>query len=174
MLTEFDYAIFAIVAFFTIRGFFSGFIAQISSLTGWFFAAWLSNSYSGILCKYVPSNWPGGYFTQRAVAIFLIFSVTLLIFSSLGIIVRRLIDLANLREFDSILGCLFGAIRSMIVILLVFIFAHITPLPKYLFWQRAFTRPVVESILFSLKPHLPKFLNELISITLNMDESKNN
>lgn len=173
MLTEFDYIVFAIFAFFTIRGFFYGFISQVSSLTGWFLAIWLTNSYSGTLSNYIPDNWLGGFFTQKALSIIIIFTVTLLIFSCFGMLMRRLIYVANLRRVDSMFGFMFGAARGVLVILVVFILGHLTPLTKYPFWYNSFSRPVVESVLFSLRPHFPKFLNDLVSITLNSDASRN-
>lgn len=162
MLTEFDYFVCVLFVVVIARGFFYGFFAQITALMGFLLGGWLSNRYCNSISKYIPYNWPGGHITQKILAILLIFSITFLFFTYLGQVIRKLICLLNLRGFDAVLGCIFGAIHGIVFVILIYIFVNMTSLPKYPFWTNSYTRPVIEKMILYLQPHLPTFLNKLI------------
>ena len=116
----FDYTLITIIGLSMVLSLWRGFVREIISLIGlvlaFFAASRVAGDTSDILDDYISNN------TVSDVASFiLVFVLVMMIVGVIGMLVRKLVDMADLTATDRTLGVFFGAARGMLLVGIVFL-----------------------------------------------------
>ncbi|BBO60114.1 CvpA family protein [Mycoavidus sp. B2-EB] len=165
MLTIFDFIVLLVLGFSVLRGLWRGLVAETLGLIGWIVAFIIAVKGVSRVAPYLPAHWPGGQWTQFALAFALIVIVVLLAASVLNVLLNRLVGVVGLGTLNSSLGMLFGLLRGFVlVVALAAVLASITDLPQQRFWREALLRPYVESGVRIMKRMLPDALARYVQV----------
>ena len=132
-LTAIDWVIFVVLALSTLLSLWRGFAREAISLAGWVAAFLIANLLADQLAAMLAdtiSNETGRYVAAFAI----LFAVTLMVASVLGIFAAKLISVTGLSILDRLLGTVFGVTRGIILVLVcVFVLRQLVP-PQDLQW----------------------------------------
>lgn len=119
-MNGFDIFVIIVISFCLIRGYFRGFIREISSIVGVAAGFYGAHTYyvefSLHLGKWI--NW-GAY--GGIASFFLLFCAIFFITSLIGYLIRKVLHVALLGWVDRLCGIVFGALKGFLVISVVFI-----------------------------------------------------
>ena len=151
-----DFVIVVVLLVFGIIGALRGLIREVLSLVtwilscaiAWIFAGNFEGRFEGLTASY----------ELRMVAAFLVlFAIVFLICSTAAFFLNR--SLAHRRSVklpNTILGAAMGAMRAAVVIVIVYLLAGLTPIPKESWWRGAGLTPVFESTALFVADYLPR------------------
>ncbi|MDT8375337.1 MAG: CvpA family protein [Mariprofundaceae bacterium] len=116
----FDYILIGIVGLSVVLSLWRGFVREIISLIGLVAAFFIASRTSGqagdLLGQWISNG------TVADIAGFaLVFVLIMLIVGIIGVIIRKLVDMADLTTTDRTLGIFFGAARGLLLISLAFL-----------------------------------------------------
>jgi len=119
-MNPFDILIIIIFGYCLVRGLFRGLVKEVSSIVGvlgGFYAAYLY--YEGVV------KWLSRFIADTAylniLSFLIIFCLVLIIINVLGTIIKYLLNIAFLGWVDRIFGVLFGMIKGILIVSVVFI-----------------------------------------------------
>jgi membrane protein required for colicin V production len=158
MFTAFDYAVMAVIALSALRGAWRGFVGELFGLVGWIVAFLVACRFVGRVVPWIPSNWPGGEFTQWCLAFALIVIAVVFAAGVLNALLSRIVQVSGLSPVDRSLGLMFGLVRGVVLVLILVVLAGLTELPQQDFWRDSLLRPYAEQGIRELKPLLPPAL----------------
>jgi len=122
-----------------------GFVREIFSLAAWVLALVVAARLGAPLARTIGDTIADPQI--RAVTAFLLlFFVTLLLASLLGVAAYRLVHQSGLKATDRSLGLFFGAVRGIVVVGIVVLVIRGTPLGEHPSYTRAFMRPAAEPV----------------------------
>jgi len=164
MFSWVDYAIVAVIALSIIVSLMRGFVREALSLVTWAVAFWVAFSFSGAL-----SNLLAGYIhsdTLRQIASFgILFIITLLLGAFVNYLLGQLVDSTGLTGTDRILGVVFGFARGVLVISLLLMMVHLTPMPEEDWWKTSVLIPQFQPVELWLHSLLPKSVSDHIQLS---------
>ncbi|MEC5396787.1 CvpA family protein [Uliginosibacterium sp. H1] len=156
-MTVFDYVFLAILGLSTLLGLWRGLVSEVLSLAGWVLAlvlAWKGASLAEPYLAGIAANpW-----ARWAVGFIAIFVLCLILMALLRWLMKELLRSAGLSTSDRLLGSIFGAVRGMLIALVLVLLAGLTALPKEPWWRDAVFAPPLETMVIALKPRLPEDL----------------
>jgi len=138
----FDYTLITIIGLSMVLSLWRGFVREIISLIGlvlaFFAASRVAGDTSDILDDYISNN------TVSDVAAFiLVFVLVMMVVGLIGMMVRKLVDLADLTATDRTLGVFFGAARGMLLIGVVFLIYTSYAKPDHPWMTKSILTPYV-------------------------------
>ncbi len=151
-MSGFDYAVIAILALSVIFGWWRGLVYEVLSLAGWVVALVVSRLFAEKLAPLLPL---AQEYLRLTVAYALLFMCTLLACGVVAWLLSRLVKLVGLGWLDSSLGAVFGALRGVLVLLVLVLLAGLTGLPHQAFWQSAGLSRPMERMAVQAKVWLP-------------------
>lgn len=151
-MTEFDFAVMAILIVSLLLGLWRGFIHEVLSLLGWPIAFLLSNMYADSLAQLIPV---AQELLRVTVVYALIFAVVLIAWSVLVMLFTKLMKAIGSGWPDRALGGLFGVLRGGLVVLVLVLMAGMTTMPEQLFWRDAQMSKTAEDVALLAKAWLP-------------------
>jgi membrane protein required for colicin V production len=119
-MNPFDILIVTILAYGLIRGIFRGLVREISSIVGvlgGFYAAYLYYPHAAKLM----SAWIYNSAYLNILSYLVIFSMVVIIVGILAVVIKYLLNIAYLGWVDRVCGALFGVLKGMLVICVLFI-----------------------------------------------------
>ena len=139
-MNYFDYLLIGVVGLSVVLSLWRGFVREIISLIGLvaaFFAASRASGYAGdFLGKWIPNG------TISDIAGFvLVFVLIMLVVGIIGMIIRKLVDMADLTATDRTLGIFFGAARGILLIALTFLIYTSYAKPDYSWMKESLLTP---------------------------------
>ena len=139
-MNYFDYLLIGVVGLSVVLSLWRGFVREIISLIGLvaaFFAASRASGYAGdFLGKWIPNG------TISDIAGFvLVFVLIMLVVGIIGMIIRKLVDMADLTATDRTLGIFFGAARGVLLIALTFLIYTSYAKPDYSWMKESLLTP---------------------------------
>lgn len=149
-----DLALLAIMAVSVVIGLVRGFVFEVMSWAGWVVAYFAAHWFSDLLAPQLPIGLPGSSVNQVA-AFVLTFIAALLIWAVVSRVIRMLVHATPLSVVDRLLGALFGALRGLLVLLVLATVVSVTPWAKSSAWQASVAAPWLHAALAGLKPVLP-------------------
>lgn len=153
-MTGFDYLVLAIVGISVLFSIMRGFVREILALASWIIAFVVARFYTMDLAPLLPAAIPSE--SLRILAAFLIlFLLTLLLCSLLGIALARVFKKVGLGWLDRGLGALFGVLRGILIVGVLVLLAGFTALPRDTVWRNAMFSAPLEAMVQSLLPWLP-------------------
>lgn len=153
--TTVDFVVIGIVLLSSILGLVRGLVKEVLSLAGFALSMWLSYRYSGDISVEWLKSLPGGDAGRLAVAFLAIFIGTWLVSKILSSLIAKALASAGLSFFDRLLGSAFGAIRGVLIVVVLSTLAALTTLPSSHEWKDALTRPAVEGAVSAVRSWLP-------------------
>lgn len=131
-----DIALAAFLLLSVLIGLMRGFVFELLSLVGWFVAFIAARLLGPMLAPYIPVG-DAGTVLNHWVAFAIVFLAALVIWGLAARLVRALVHATPLGLPDRVLGALFGALRGMVILLLVALLIGLTPLKATLAWQQS-------------------------------------
>jgi membrane protein required for colicin V production len=159
-MTSLDLIALGILLFSCVLGLMRGLTREVLSLLSWFAAFYAAKSFAPLLVPWLPEL--GAPALRHAAALVLIFVAVLIAASLLAAIVGKLVKVAGLGPYDSLLGGLFGAARGGLILLMLTLLAGLTALPKTRLWQTSLIHVHLEQAAVMTKPWLPAELATMI------------
>ncbi len=115
-----DYILIAIVGASMLLSLWRGFVREIISLIGLVAAFLVASRLSGQTGEFL-GQWIGNPTAADVAGFALVFVLVMIVVGLIGVIIRRLVDLAALTATDRTLGIFFGAARGILLIALCFL-----------------------------------------------------
>jgi membrane protein required for colicin V production len=155
-MNAFDFLLMAVVLSFAVIGALRGLVREVLALVTWVLAclfAWIFAGSAQVLFKDALEN-P----EIRLVAGFAVVFVVVFVIGAIAsyivhriLITRRVFRLPNL-----VLGGAMGAARGVVVIVLAFMLAGITPITQYPWWREAMLTPFFQQLAGYVAGYLPQ------------------
>ncbi len=162
-MTGFDYAIIAILAASVLLGAWRGMVSEVMSLGSWIAAFLVAREWGEQVGVQLLAPYFTVTFWQIAGGWVLVFVATILAVSIFRILARKTLHAIGLGFFDRTLGMAFGAIRGVLLILLLVAMGGMTKMPEEPWWRQARLAPLAEQGVTYIKPWLPDDLAKHIA-----------
>ncbi len=164
-----DYVVLGIVLLSILVGALRGFIKEVFSLAVWAAAFLIAFQYSGALALQLESHieLPSA---RTSLAFAGLFLVVLLIGGLITFLIGKLVEKTGLSGTDRLLGGLFGAIRGLILILVLMLVAGLTPVPQDPWWQQSRTIQSLIPLAEWSTQFLPDYILEYMDMTPEIEE----
>lgn len=159
-----DYAVLGIIVISILVGALRGFIKEVFSLAVWAAAFLVAFQYSGALAMMLESHveLPSA---RTSLAFAGLFLVVLLIGGLITFLIGKLVEKTGLSGTDRLLGGVFGALRGLILILVVMLVAGLTPVPQDPWWQQSRTIQSLIPLAEWSAQFLPDYILEYMDLT---------
>ena len=152
----FDYLALGFLAYFVIRGFFSGFVKVVFSFIGmivaFFYSGWLSIKISPYIGDFITTHPKILPVLSYIIAFLLIY----LSFIIVGFIILSILGTLDLTIADYILGAFLGFIKGVLFITIFYIALVIPYPPSQQILNKALTYPVIKYTLKFSSKFLPE------------------
>ena len=150
----FDLAIISVVVLFAVIGIIRGFIREVLSLLSWILAFWLAFTFadttSHLLEPYIDAP------VLRVIAAFAaLFISALLALTIASFLIHKLLSVSGIRGTDRALGGLFGAVKGLVIIAALMLFAHETVLPQEKWWRTSILADHFQPLVWVIRDLLP-------------------
>jgi len=156
-----DYALLGIILLSTLISVFRGFVKEVMSLLGWVLAGWTAFRFSGDFAQFLER-----FITheglQHALAFLVLFVGVLILSVLVNHLVAKLVHLSGLKAIDRILGCVFGALRGGLIVVVAVFLGGISPLAAEPVWSGSFMVGYFEQIATWLAENLPGTMTQSI------------
>lgn len=160
-----DFIIIGILLFSVVISLLRGFVREVMSVASWVVAFLIANNFYPYLATYLTQL--ESPYIRNAVAIAILFVVTLIIGAIVNYIVSQLVDKTGLTGTDRVLGACFGLLRGILIVAaLLFFLDSFTNIAQSDWWKTSKLIPhfsfVVEWFFEQIKAN-----SNLINSTLN-------
>ncbi len=153
-MADLDWIFLAVIALSATVGVVRGLVTEVLSLLSWVMAFVLAQRMAPTVAQWVPMG--GASETMRYAGGFLLAFFAALLVGSLAIfLINKAMAVAGLRPIDRVLGAGFGSARGAVLLLVVTVVVHMTPLRQADWWLAARGPRLAEAALTGLKPLLP-------------------
>jgi membrane protein required for colicin V production len=138
-----DYILLGIIGLSVLVGGLRGFVKEVFSLAVWIAAFLVAMQFSGVVAEQLPQSvsLPSA---RSALAFGGLFLAVLLVGGLLTFLVGQLVEKTGLSGTDRLLGGVFGALRGLVLVVLLLLIAGFTPFPQDPWWQES---PMIRSLL---------------------------
>ncbi len=162
-MTLIDFGIIMIISVLLVLGLIWGFVKIAIALGTWVAASVISFTFAPNLAASLLKSSIEMPAMRLAVAIGILFILTIMLGSLVSFLIRQIIDKTGLSTLDRILGMIIGAaLGLMIVVALVFV-AGLTPLPQYEWWQMSLLIERFEVLAVWVQGYLPDDVSKYFS-----------
>jgi membrane protein required for colicin V production len=155
-MTWFDYGVLITLALSLAMSLFHGLVREMVSLGGWVGGFVLATVFGGHVARLLPQS--VGPLTGALIGFLLVFVGMLVISWFVGLALTSVVRAAGLSAADRALGGVFGLVRGLVIVLVIVLFAGVTPLPREPFWRDAVFSGPFETAALALSPFLPEGL----------------
>ena len=154
-----DIAVVALLLLSVLIGLTRGVVFELLSLAGWVAAYLVARSFTPWLQPSIPVGEPGSVL-NHAIAFACVFLGSLVVWSLGARLVRAAIRATPLSAVDRLLGALFGALRGMIVLLVLAALIALTPLHRSVAWQESIAAAWLDAAVQGLKAWWPGAISQ--------------
>ncbi|MEJ2167097.1 MAG: CvpA family protein [Desulfobacterales bacterium] len=119
-MNPFDILILVILGYSLVRGLFRGLVKETSSIIGVFGGFYAAYTYYTVLAKYLAGLIHNASYLNL-LSFLIIFCFVLIIVSVLGVIIKYLLNIALLGWVDRLGGLVFGVIKAILIVSVLFI-----------------------------------------------------
>lgn len=149
-----DYVIIGIIATSTLVSLIRGFAREALSLASWFLASFIAWTFFRDLAVRLEP-WLSTPSVRLGVAFALLLVVSLLIGSLINFLIAKLIDMTGLSGTDRMIGMLFGALRGVLLVIIIITLAGLTPLSSDPWWGQSTLISYFQELALMIKAELP-------------------
>jgi membrane protein required for colicin V production len=149
-----DYIIIGIIATSTLVSLIRGFAREALSLASWFISSFIAwTFFRDLAIRLEP--WLSTPSVRLGVAFALLLVISLLIGSLINFLIAKLIDITGLSGTDRMVGMLFGALRGVLLVIIVVTLAGLTPLSSDPWWSQSTLISHFQELAVIFKAELP-------------------
>jgi len=150
-----------VLALSMLMGAWRGLVFEILSLANWLLAFVLAHWLAPVMSVYLPMHGSGE--VLRFAAGFVMAFVLSLMAGSLAIfLIKKVVYVSGMGPIDRALGCVFGALRGVVVLLALALVLRLTPLHDTAMWQEARSPAIAQLLMTALKPWLPQTFGKFL------------
>lgn len=160
-MTGFDYAFLFVLVLSCLLGFWRGLLSEIFSLLGWLAALFVAWHLAGLVAPHLRGL-VSSESLRWLLAFVLIFVLSLLLLGLARMFLKGMLEAVGLSAIDRLLGASFGALRALILALILVMAAGLTSLPREEWWHESFFAPPLETVVIAGKPWLPVIIAKRI------------
>ncbi|MBV8380410.1 MAG: CvpA family protein [Paucibacter sp.] len=153
-----------------LAGLWRGFVFELMGIAGWFVAYFASPLVAPFVERWLPAAWatdksrfmqvlPGDGHGPSALALIIGFFIILVLWGLAARLVQLLVRATPLSLIDRVLGAGFGALRGVLLCVLLVAIVSLTPAVRSPTWQASRMAPAFEALLHLMQPLLPADLN---------------
>ena len=146
-----DIGLLAFLVLSVLVGVMRGFVFELLSLAGWFAAYFAGRWFTPLAQPHIPVG-SAGSTLNYGVTFACVFIAALIVWSLAARLIRALIRATPLSPIDRLLGAGFGALRGLVVLLVVATVIGISPWAKSAAWQRSQGVAWLNGLLHELRP----------------------
>lgn len=161
-MTVFDYVVLTIVGLSILLSVIRGLVREALALLAWAVGFIAASLLAADLAALFPPEIPGEQLRLLA-AFAIVFLGVLLLMSLFAIVVSKLVKGAGLAVEDRVLGCVFGLVRGVLVVMVLVLLAGLTSLPRQPVWRDAVLSDPLEAFAGHIKGWLPARFGERIT-----------
>ncbi len=160
-MTGLDYVIIAVSGVSVLFSVIRGAVRELASLVWWLLSGFLALHFAPVVAVFLPRELSSP--TARLVVAFIaILLGSLLLFALLSLALNQLVAKAGLSPTDRMLGALFGAVRAVVVLVVLVLLAGLTPLPREPAWRNSLLVPPLQALAVLVRAYLPPALAQRI------------
>ena len=160
-MADLDWIAGAVLALSMLTGAWRGLVFEILSLANLLLAFVLAYWLAPVVSVYVPM--PGsGEILRYAASFVTAFVLSLLVGSLVIFLIKKVVYVSGMGAIDRVLGCVFGALRGVVVLLAFALVLRHTPLHDTAMWQEARSPAIAQSLMTALKPWLPQTFSKFL------------
>ncbi len=130
----FDLAILGVVLVFAIIGIVRGFIKEVLSLASWILSFWVAFTFAEA-ASYAFEAYIDAPLLRLVAAFAALFVFTLLLLTTISYLLHKLLSVSGIKGTDRALGGIFGAVKGLVIIAVLILFAQETALPQEDWWR---------------------------------------
>ena len=153
-MNGFDLAILGVVLVFSIIGIVRGFIKEVLSLTSWILAFWVSFTFAET-ASYLFEPYIDAPLLRLVSAFAALFVCTLLLLTIISFMLHKLLAVSGIKGTDRALGGIFGALKGLVIIAALMMFAQETVLPQEQWWRSSVLAGYFEPLVFVVRDLIP-------------------
>lgn len=153
-MTGFDYALLTLLGLSVLLGFWRGLVVEVFALFAWVLAVLAARLFAGSVAGLL-SPWLSAPWLQLAAAAILIVVAVLIVLALIRMLLRELLAAVGLSLADRCLGACFGAVRALVLAVLIVGAAGLTSLPREPWWREARFAAPLETLVLAVRPWLP-------------------
>lgn len=152
-----DWVVLAVLLASVLLGIWRGLVYEVLSVISWIAAFVLAQWLAADVAAMLPLD-EAGEAVRYAAAFVVVFIAAVFAGALLAWLTKKLIESAGLRPADRALGALFGLVRGVVLVLVLAVVVHITPLKEGAWWKESLTAGVATAALRGLQPVVPERL----------------
>jgi membrane protein required for colicin V production len=150
-----DWIFLAIVGFSMVLGLWRGLVFEVLSVISWIAAFVLAQWFAPDVAQWLPMA--GATEVVRYAAGFLLVFVAVVFTGGLvAFVLKKLVAAVGLSPADRMLGAVFGAVRGVLLLLVIAVVAGMTPVHTAPWWREAVGAQWATIALQGMKPVLPR------------------
>jgi membrane protein required for colicin V production len=162
-MASLDWVVLAVLLVSVLLGVLRGLVYEVVSVLSWIaafvVAQWFAPDVAGML--------PMGEASQAiryAAAFLLVFIAAVFAGGLVAWLSKKLVEAVGLRPVDRTLGAAFGLVRGIMLVLVLAVVVHVTPLKNGEWWKESRTAGVATAALRGLQPVLPEEFGKYLPI----------
>jgi membrane protein required for colicin V production len=152
-----DWVVLAVLLASVLLGIWRGLVYEVLSVISWIAAFVLAQWLAADVAAMLPMD-EAGEAVRYAAAFVVVFIAAVFAGALLAWLTKKLIESVGLRPADRALGALFGLVRGVVLVLVLAVVVHITPLKEGAWWKESLTAGVATAALRGLQPVVPERL----------------
>ena len=153
-MTVLDWSVIGVIAVSMLVAFARGITRELIALLAWVLGFFAAVAFSPLVGAMLPEF--GGHPVVRYLVAFVaILLAALLVGALIAWPLRTVIRRAGLGFVDRFLGAVFGIARGVVLVLVFVLFAGLTTLPRFDWWQNSALAPMLVGGAMTLAPWLP-------------------
>ena len=149
-----DYLIIGIITLSALVSLIRGFAREALSLATWVVSSWIAWTFFRDLAPHL-AQWISTPSVQLGAAFLLLLIVSLLMGSLINFMIAKLVDMTGLSGTDRMIGVIFGALRGVLLVIIIVILAGLTPVAADPWWNDSQLIPYFQQLAEALKAELP-------------------
>lgn len=149
-----DFLLIGLLALCAVLGFWRGFVSEVLAVAAWVVAIILARAFSGELA--VHMRFVEAPLLRQGVAFVAILLATLMASGVIRWVLRELLRAAGLGALDRLLGASFGALKALVIALLLVLSAGLTGVSQAAWWREASLTPPLQAAVLAARPWLPE------------------
>lgn len=170
-MSEIDWIIIAVFAVSTLVGLVRGVVREVLSIIGWIAGLMLALAFAGDLARMIPLR-SLGLLPRVLIASVVLVVGTLFVVGLAGMLLRKLLRVAEISAEDRLFGGIFGFFRGMVIVCAaIFFFGMITSIKDSRPWQESVLVVPAETVIDWSLPYLPSWFQRVRSTQIELPGS---
>jgi membrane protein required for colicin V production len=161
-MTVFDLVAVLLVMVSVGFGIWRGMVREVLSLLSWILAFWVAKLFAVVVAGWLPASW-SHQGLRIAIGFIAVMLISILVLSLLSSLIVHLVKAAGLTNSDRVLGAMFGALRGILLLVVLVLLGGMTSEPREPYWRNALFSHPLESMAAWVMPLLPRDIARRVS-----------